>query len=133
MTYGCALATNAHEMGHLLGDVPALLLVAVVLWVLLPSKEQRTAAARDADGISCKESAQSISDYADGATTKMLRCVSRQLALKSHCGGRPRHGWNPSNFGPGLKVGEAGREGQRLTPQRTIERLGASRRSNPIR
>ena len=37
--------SDAHEMGHLLGDVPALLLVAVVLWVLLPSKEQRTAAA----------------------------------------------------------------------------------------
>jgi len=31
--------SDAHEMGHLLGDVPALLLVAVVLWVLLPSKQ----------------------------------------------------------------------------------------------
>jgi hypothetical protein len=30
---------DAHEMGHLLGDVPALLLVAVVLWFLLPSKQ----------------------------------------------------------------------------------------------
>ena len=32
---------DAHEMGHLLGDVPALLLVAVVLWLLLPSKQAR--------------------------------------------------------------------------------------------
>jgi len=32
-------------MGHLLGDVPALLLVAVVLWFLLPSKEPRAVAA----------------------------------------------------------------------------------------
>ena len=31
--------SDAHEMGHLLGDVPALLLVAVVLWMLLPSKQ----------------------------------------------------------------------------------------------
>ena len=31
--------SDAHEMGHLLGDVPALLLVAVVLWLLLPSKQ----------------------------------------------------------------------------------------------
>ena len=33
--------SDAHEMGHLLGDVPALLLVAAVLWLLLPSKETR--------------------------------------------------------------------------------------------
>ena len=33
--------SDAHEMGHLLGDVPALLLVAVVLWFLLPSKQAR--------------------------------------------------------------------------------------------
>jgi len=37
--------SDAHEMGHLLGDVPALLLVAVVLWFLLPSKEPRAVAA----------------------------------------------------------------------------------------
>jgi hypothetical protein len=37
--------SDAHEMGHLWGDVPALLLVAVVLWLLLPSKEPRAAAA----------------------------------------------------------------------------------------
>ena len=30
---------DAHEMGHLLGDVPALLLVAVLLLLLLPSKQ----------------------------------------------------------------------------------------------
>ena len=30
---------DAHEMGHRLGDVPALLLVALVLWLLLPSKQ----------------------------------------------------------------------------------------------
>lgn len=29
---------DAHEHGHLIGDVPALLLVAVVLWVLMPKK-----------------------------------------------------------------------------------------------
>jgi hypothetical protein len=37
--------SDAHEMGHLLGDVPALLLVAVVPWLLLPSKEPRAVAA----------------------------------------------------------------------------------------
>src|SRR5215468_11718173 len=37
--------SDAHEMGHLLGDVPALVLVAVVLWLLLPSKEPRGVAA----------------------------------------------------------------------------------------
>jgi len=30
---------DEHEHGHLVGDVPALLLVAVVLWYLSPSKE----------------------------------------------------------------------------------------------
>lgn len=29
---------DAHEHGHLIGDVPALLLVAVVLWILAPAK-----------------------------------------------------------------------------------------------
>ena len=29
---------DGHERGHLIGDVPALLLVAVVLWVLMPKK-----------------------------------------------------------------------------------------------
>lgn len=29
---------DAHEHGHLVGDVPALLLVAIVLWVFSPSK-----------------------------------------------------------------------------------------------
>ena len=37
--------SDAHEMGHLVGDVPALLLVAVVLWFLLPSRQPRTMAA----------------------------------------------------------------------------------------
>jgi len=36
---------DVHEMGHLLGDVPALLLVAVVLWLLLPSKQARVVTA----------------------------------------------------------------------------------------
>jgi len=31
---------DAHEKGHLLGDVPALLLVAAVLWFLSPSKRE---------------------------------------------------------------------------------------------
>lgn len=30
---------DPHEKGHLVGDVPALLLVAAVLWYLSPSKE----------------------------------------------------------------------------------------------
>ena len=29
---------DSHETGHLMGDVPALLLVAVVLWVFRPAK-----------------------------------------------------------------------------------------------
>lgn len=29
---------DQHEIGHLIGDVPALLLVAFVLWFLLPAK-----------------------------------------------------------------------------------------------
>ncbi|HWE17041.1 MAG TPA: DUF6632 domain-containing protein [Hyphomicrobiaceae bacterium] len=33
--------SDVHERGHLLGDVPALLLVAVVLWLLLPSQQAR--------------------------------------------------------------------------------------------
>ena len=31
---------DGHETGHLLGDVPALLLVAAVLWFLSPAKRQ---------------------------------------------------------------------------------------------
>ena len=30
---------DGHEMGHLIGDVPALLLVAAVLWLLSPGKQ----------------------------------------------------------------------------------------------
>ena len=30
---------DAHESGHLVGDVPALVLVAVVLWYLSPSRD----------------------------------------------------------------------------------------------
>jgi len=33
--------TLAHEIGHLVGDVPALLLVAAVLWYLSPQKQLR--------------------------------------------------------------------------------------------
>jgi hypothetical protein len=36
---------DEHERGHLLGDVPALLLVAAVLWFLSPAKQQGTATA----------------------------------------------------------------------------------------
>jgi hypothetical protein len=32
---------DGHEHGHLVGDVPALLLVAAVLWFLSPTSEQR--------------------------------------------------------------------------------------------
>ena len=32
---------DGHELGHLTGDVPALLLVAAVLWFLSPASEQR--------------------------------------------------------------------------------------------
>jgi uncharacterized protein DUF6632 len=32
--------SDVHERGHLLGDVPALLLVAVVLWLLFPSNKR---------------------------------------------------------------------------------------------
>jgi len=34
---GAQAATDGHELGHLVGDVPALLLVAGVLWYLSPS------------------------------------------------------------------------------------------------
>ena len=33
--------SDAHEKGHLIGDVPALLLVAVVLWFLSSPQEKR--------------------------------------------------------------------------------------------
>lgn len=36
---------DGNEMGHLAGDVPALLLVAAVLWVLAPAGEPRSVAA----------------------------------------------------------------------------------------
>ncbi len=36
---------DGHEHGHLLGDVPALLLVAGVLWFLSPGKETAKAVA----------------------------------------------------------------------------------------
>lgn len=32
--------SDGHETGHLVGDVPALLLVAAVLWFLSPAKQQ---------------------------------------------------------------------------------------------
>ena len=37
--------SDGHETGHLLGDVPALLLVAAVLWYLSPAKRQGAATA----------------------------------------------------------------------------------------
>jgi hypothetical protein len=36
---------DGHEMGHLVGDVPALLLVAAVLWYLSPQKQLRAVTA----------------------------------------------------------------------------------------
>jgi hypothetical protein len=36
---------DGHEIGHLLGDVPALLLVAAVLWFLSPAKRAGAVAA----------------------------------------------------------------------------------------
>ncbi len=36
---------DAHERGHLVGDVPALLLVALVLWMLFPTKRTDAGAA----------------------------------------------------------------------------------------
>lgn len=35
---GAQALGDSHESGHLIGDVPALVLVAVVLWYLAPSK-----------------------------------------------------------------------------------------------
>jgi hypothetical protein len=32
---------DGHELGHLTGDVPALLLVASVLWFLSPASQER--------------------------------------------------------------------------------------------
>lgn len=37
--------SDGHEAGHLIGDVPALLLVAVVLWYLSPSSQRTSVAA----------------------------------------------------------------------------------------
>lgn len=37
---GVQAVMDANEHGHLVGDVPALLLVAVVLWYLMPEKEE---------------------------------------------------------------------------------------------
>jgi hypothetical protein len=34
---------DGHELGHLVGDVPALLLVAAVLWYLTPERQLRVA------------------------------------------------------------------------------------------
>ena len=36
---------DEHERGHLIGDIPALLLVAAVLWFLAPSKQKTPGAA----------------------------------------------------------------------------------------
>ena len=37
--------SDVHETGHLIGDVPALLLVAAVLWFLSPAKQRVSVAA----------------------------------------------------------------------------------------
>ena len=48
VVHAAIMATQAisdgHELGHLLGDVPALLLVALVLWLLLPARRPALAA-----------------------------------------------------------------------------------------
>jgi hypothetical protein len=36
---------DGHELGHLIGDVPALLFVAAVLWYLSPQKQLKVASA----------------------------------------------------------------------------------------
>ena len=36
--------TDKSNQTHLLGDIPALFLMAVVLWILIPKKADRTAA-----------------------------------------------------------------------------------------
>jgi hypothetical protein len=36
---------DGNEIGHLVGDVPALLLVAAVLWYLSPKRQLRVASA----------------------------------------------------------------------------------------
>jgi hypothetical protein len=38
-------ANDEHERGHLIGDVPALLLVAAVLWFLFPRRQKSPGAA----------------------------------------------------------------------------------------
>jgi hypothetical protein len=38
-------AYDGHEIGHLAGDVPALLLVAAVLWYLSPQRQLRVVSA----------------------------------------------------------------------------------------
>jgi len=40
---------DGHETGHLVGDVPALLLVAAVLWYLSPKRQLRVASERIAN------------------------------------------------------------------------------------
>jgi hypothetical protein len=42
---GAQAIYDGHEMGHLIGDVPALLLVAGVLWYLSPERQLRTVTA----------------------------------------------------------------------------------------
>jgi uncharacterized protein DUF6632 len=34
--------SDGHELGHLVGDVPALLLVAAILWLLLPGQRKES-------------------------------------------------------------------------------------------
>jgi hypothetical protein len=49
VVHACIMAAQAihdtHEMGHLIGDVPALLLVAAVLWYFSPASERQGVAA----------------------------------------------------------------------------------------
>jgi len=41
---GAQSLSDAHERGHLVGDVPALLLAAIVLWFLFPNGRTRISA-----------------------------------------------------------------------------------------
>jgi len=45
IVHACIMAAQAiqdtHEIGHLVGDVPALLLVAAVLWYFSPASERQ--------------------------------------------------------------------------------------------
>ena len=52
---------DGHELGHLTGDVPALLLVAAVLWFLSPASQQSKVSLSEQSHLSVQPGAQSAS------------------------------------------------------------------------